>query len=275
MKRPLYLSLIVTIAALAGDLSGSLVPDRKPISERDVPEPFTNSIGMKFVWIPPGSFVMGSPNGEKARRGDELQHKVRLTKGFYMGVHLVTQEEWQSVMGDNPSHFKGEMNLPVEQVSWEDCQEFVKKLRAKDSKRYRLPTEAEWEYACRAGTTTPIYFGETISTDQANYHGDFVYGNGKQGLNRQKTTPVNQFPPNAWGLCDMNGNVCQWCQDRYGNHPQKDVVDPQGDTTKTARVFRGSAFYLCPDYCRSASRGSYEPALRFNYIGLRLCFFVD
>ena len=144
------------------------------------------------------------------------------------GVYTVTQEQWQAVMGNNPSHFKGEKNLPVEKVSWDDCQEFIKKLREKDKKPYRLPTEAEWEYACRAGTTTPFHFGETISTDQANYNGNFTYGNGKKGVYRKKTTPVGSFPANAWGLHDMHGNVWQWCQDWYGDYPQKDVVDPQG-----------------------------------------------
>ena len=111
-----------------------------------------------------------------------------------MGVYTVTQEQWQEVMGKNPSHFKGEKNLPVEQVSWDDCQEFIKKLREKDKKPYRLPSEAEWEYACRAGTTTPFHFGETISTDQANYNGDSIYGNGKKGVNRAEDHPRRQFP---------------------------------------------------------------------------------
>src|ERR1019366_4506347 len=137
---------------------------------------------------------------EEKERGDgETQHKVTLTKGFYMGVYTVTQEEWQAVMGNNPSHFTGAKNLPVENVSWNDCQEFIKKLREKDKKPYRLPTEAEWEYACRAGTKTPFHFGETISTDQANYNGEHIYGDGKKGLDRKKTTPVGTFPANAWG----------------------------------------------------------------------------
>ena len=144
--------------------------------------------------------MMGSPKEEKERQDNETQHKVTLTKGFYMGVYTVTQEQWQEVMGNNPSKFKGEKNLPVEMVSWDDCQEFIKKLREKDKKLYRLPTEAEWEYACRAGTTTPFHFGETISTDQANYNGEVVYGNGKKGVYRKKTTPVGSFPANAWGL---------------------------------------------------------------------------
>ena len=219
MTRLFCLSLVVALA--------SHLPIQAQ-EKKDPPKNFTNSIGMKFVWIPPGNFMMGSPKEEKERQDNETQHKVTLTKGFYMGVYTVTQEQWQEVMGNNPSHFKGEKNLPVEKVSWDDCQEFIKKLREKDKKPYRLPTEAEWEYACRAGTTTPFHFGETISTDQANYNGNFIYGNGKKGVYREKTTPVGSFPANAWGLHDMHGNVWQWCQDWYGDYPQKDVVDPQG-----------------------------------------------
>jgi len=177
--------------------------------ERKPGEIITNNLGMKFTWIPPGTFMMGSPKEEEGRFDNENQHKVTLTKGFYMGVYTVTQEQWQAVMDNNPSHFKGEKNLPVDSVSWTDCQEFIKKLREKDKdkKAYRLPTEAEWEYSCRAGTTTPFHFGETISTDQANYFGEAVYGNGKVGVYRKKTTPVGTFPANAWGLHDMHGNV--------------------------------------------------------------------
>ena len=214
-----------------------VVQDGKVIASHPVPTTADvyQQPGMKFVWIPPGSFMMGSPKEEIGREkrhngqkgADETQHKVTLTKGFYMGVYTVTQEKWQAVMGNNPSKYKAEKNLPVEMVSWHDCQEFIKKLREKDKKAYRLPSEAEWEYACRAGTTTPFHFGETISTDQANYNGD-PYGKEKKGVYRAKTTPVGSFPANAWGLYDMSGNVWQWCDDWFGDYPQKDVVDPTG-----------------------------------------------
>ena len=230
---------------------------------------------MKFVWIPPGSFMMGSPKDENVRGGDEKQHKVTLTKGFYMGVYTVTQEQWQEVMGNNPSSFKGEKNLPVETVSWDDCQEFIKKLREKDKKLYRFPTEAEWEFACRAGTKTPFHFGETISTDQANYNGDFTYGDGKKGTFRQKTTPVGSFPANAWGLHDMHGNVFQWCQDWYGDYPQKEAVDPKGPEKGEYRVLRGGSWDLTPDGCRSASHFRTRPGYRANSFGLRVCFRPD
>jgi len=240
---------------------------------------FTNSIGMKFVWIPPGNFLMGSPKEERLRSDNETQHKVTLTKGFYMGVYTVTQEQWQAVMGKNPSFFKGEKNLPVDSVSWDDCQEFIKKLREKDKdkKAYRLPTEAEWEYACRAGTTTPFHFGETISTDQANCNGENPYGNGKKGVYRKKTTPVGSFPANAWGLHDMHGNLWQWCQDWYAaEYPKNDVTDPQGPENGELRVLRGGSWYLHPESCRSARRVRSEPGgFRYDVYGCRLCFCLD
>jgi len=251
------------------------VPDTKDAQPKDPPKTFTSSIGMKLVWIPPGSFMMGSPKEEKGRITNETQHKVTLTKGYYIGAYTVTQEEWQAVMGSNPSHFKGQKKLPVETVSWEDCQEFVKKMREKDKKPYRLPTEAEWEYACRAGTTTPFHFGETISTDQANYNGEGIYGNGKKGVNRKTITPVGIFPPNAFGVYDMHGPLWQWCHDWYGDYPAKDVVDPQGPDTGKERVLRGGSWGNGPEYCRSAFRNRYVPGIRSEGIGFRLCFFVE
>ena len=265
MTRLFCLGLIVALA--------SNVPIHA--QQKDPPKNFTNSIGMKFVWIPPGTFMMGSPADEKGRRDNEFQHKVTLRKGFYMGVYNVTQEEWQAVMGNNPSEFKGEKNLPVEMVSWNDCQDFAKQLREKDKKLYRLPTEAEWEYACRAGTTTPFHFGETISTDQANYYGGAIYGNGKNGVFRNKTTPVDSFPANAFGFYDMHGNVRQWCQDWVGDYPQNDVVDPQGPEKGKNRVQRGGSFHLDPVGCRSAHRHFNGPGIRNRVSGFRLCFFVE
>jgi RNA polymerase sigma factor (sigma-70 family) len=248
-----------------------------PAQPKGPPRDFTNSIGMKFVWIPPGSFLMGSPKEEEDRGGNEIQHKVTLTKGFYIGVYSVTQEQWQEVMGNNPSRFKGEKNLPVETISWNDCQEFLKKLREKDKKAYRLPTEAEWEFCCRAGTKTPFHFGNTISTDQSNYHGDYTYGDGKKGVYRQRTTPVGSFPANAWGLHDMHGNVFSWCQDWLGDYPKKDVVDPQGPNKPQygeLRVVRGGSWQAPP--CRSACRGGDGPTLRRpGLMGLRVCFCLD
>jgi sulfatase modifying factor 1 len=267
MTRLFSIALVAAFVTLAGDAVHA--------QQKDPPKNFTNSIGMKFVWIRPGSFIMGSPKEEKQRQENETQHKVTLTKGFYMGVYTVTQEQYETVMGENPSYYKHEKNLPVERVSWDDCQEFIKKLRDKDKKTYRLPTEAEWEYSCRAGTKTPFHFGEMISTDQANYNGDFTYGDGKKGVYRKKTTPVGGFPANAWGLHDMHGNVWQWCEDWYADYPQKDVVDPQGPDKGDHRVLRGGSWYHIPEHCRSASRNRIVPGLRNNYFGLRVCFFVE
>jgi formylglycine-generating enzyme required for sulfatase activity len=243
--------------------------------KKDPPKEFNNAIGMKFVWIPPGTFLMGSPKDEAKRDGGEVQHKVTLTKGFYMGVYTVTQEQWQADMGKNPSRCQGEKNLPVDNVSWEDCQQFCKKLRDKDMKKNRLPTEAEWEYACRAGTTTPIHFGPVISTEQVNYNGNFPYENGKKGVFRGKSTPVGSFPPNAWGLYDMHGNVSQWCQDWYGDYPQNDVTDPKGPEKEVGlaagHVRRGGTWNHPPHFCRSACRGTLMGSLPNFNCAVRLC----
>ena len=166
--------------------------------------------------------------------------------------------------------------MPVEKVSWVDCQEFIAKLREKDKKPYRLPTEAEWEYACRAGTKTPFHFGETISTDQANYNGNDPYVSENTGEYRERTTPVGSLlAANAWGLFDMHGNVWEWCQDWYGAYPQKDVIDPQGPEKGQTRVMRGGAWNFKPCSCRSAYRNWDYPAIRNFHFGLRLCFCGD
>lgn len=245
--------LILTLLNVA-----SAAPNRQSLGQSPTNE-FTSRIGMKFVWIPPGTFLMGSPNNELSRGGNEQQHQVTLSKGFFMAIYTVTQEEWQTVMGNNPSQFRGEKNLPVEKVSWHDAHAFMQKLRAIDGKPYRLPTEAEWEYACRAGTTTPFHTGETISTDQANFNGSTVYGNGKPGVNRQKTTPVGTFPPNGFGLFDMHGNVTQWVQDP---HPQQPNI----------KVLRGGCFIYGPAGVRTAHRDGIAPDSRNHFIGFRICF---
>jgi formylglycine-generating enzyme required for sulfatase activity len=258
---------------------------------KETPKYATNSLAMKFVWIRPGTFTMGSPKQEKGRSEVETQHTVELTRGFYMGVYTVTQDQWYAVMADgarrpwegfdlvSPSRFNGgpnrEKNLPVENVSWNDCQAFLKRLAEKEKKAYRLPTEAEWEYSCRAGTATPFSFGETLSTEQANYSGLGVYGAGKKGVNRKRTTPVGSFAPNAWGLYDMHGNVAQWCQDRFANYPQQHAVDPQGpEEEQGSRVLRGGCWEDDPARCRSACRAwdSQDRRGRGTF-GFRVCYF--
>lgn len=254
------------------------VPDRSRLEDRlrgllasgvqPVGPFFTNSLGMKFAWIPPGTFLMGSPENEAEREDNELQHKVTLSKGFYLAIHPVTQALWRKVMGDNPGQFKADM-LPVQSVSWVDCQAFVRKLCERDGYSYRLateaewkysyrlPTEAEWEYGCRAGTTTPFYFGETISWEaQANY-------------DAYQPTPVGKFPPNAWGLYDMHSNVCEWCADWFGDYSRVEVVDPQGPDGGDYRVQRGGSFFDPASHLRSAKRYRHVITYRSCVVGFR------
>ena len=217
--------------------------------------------GMVFVDIPGGSFMMGSPSNESNRESDENQHRVTLS-GYQMMTTEVTQGMWKAIMGNNPSNWKGD-NLPVEQVSWNDCQEFIKKLNQRDpGKNYRLPTESEWEYACRAGTTTRFYSGDRDSDlDRVGLY---------DGNSGRKTHPVGQKQPNAWGLYDMHGNVWEWCQDRYGNYPSGSVTDPPGPSSGSNRVGRGGGWYYDAGYCRSAFRSFDDPSSRYSALGFRL-----
>ena len=262
---------LIRLLALALVVALTEIP-RAPVQLVEPAKNYTNGIGIKFVHLPAGAFVMGSSNKETGRGDDEIQHKVTFAKGIYFGVHPVTQEQWQAVMGDNPSSFKGEKDLPVESVSWQDCQEFCKLLTHKDKKPYRLPSEAEWEFACRAGTASAYHVGETIATDQANYNGNFVYGAGTKGVYREKTTPVGSFAPNAWGLYDMHGNVWQWCQDWHGGYAHKEVADPQSPQTGNNRVLRGGSWGSHPIFCRSANRNFVDPDRRTEFYGFRVCF---
>ncbi len=228
---------------------------------------WTNPLGMKFAWVPAGTFLMGSPPNEEGRRDDEILHKITLTKGFWMGVYPVTEEQWRAVMGDDPSLDALEGVLPIEQVSWDDCQEFIRKWRERDAKPYRLPTEAEWEYACRAGTTTAFSFGDTISTDQANTN-----SRPRDSSAYSYAMPVGSFPPNAFGLYDMHGSVWEWCQDYYGEYPREDVVDPKGPESGWRVVHRGGSWIDPPQLCRSATRLDGGTTDANDIWGFRLCF---
>jgi uncharacterized protein (TIGR02996 family) len=230
-------------------------------------------VEMTFNFIPPGSFLMGSPPDEEGwgregvlPGGCKLQHPATLRRGFWLGTHPVTQGQWHAVLGHNPSKFRGR-DLPVEQVSWGDCQGFCTGL----GQRCRLPSEAEWEWACRAGTTTPFHFGETISTDQANYYGRYVYGKGRKGALRYQTTPVGSFPPNAWGLYDLHGNVWEWCQGWYGRDGEEGPQAPQGEGVRGACVLRGGSLCYGPGECRSAYRDREPAGSRFLDVGCRVC----
>ena len=166
-----------------------------------------NDIDHYLRWIDPGTFMMGSPPDEAERSSDETLHNVTITTGFWLGETVCTQELWQEVMGKNPSRFKGDC-LPVETVSWDDCHIFLDRINAREpGLELRLPTEAEWEWACRAGTTTPFSFGENITPEQVNHDGNYPYNKGKKGRYREETVPVKSLPCNAWGLYEMHGNV--------------------------------------------------------------------
>ena len=245
---------------------------RAGIKDVEITLELGDNITMKLVLIPAGKFLMGSPDDEIDRFKDEgPQHEVTISKPFYMGVYEVTQEQYEQVVGENPSDFKGAQN-PVENLFWEHAVEFCGKLSARTCKIVTVPTEAEWEYACRAGTTTPFNTGETISTDQANYDGRYVYGAGGKGQYRQETLPVGSFKPNRWGLYDMHGNVWEWCSDLYGRHyyASSEDTDPQGPATGSHRMLRGGAHFRGPRYCRSANRDRHLGGFRYDIGGFRV-----
>ena len=248
------------------------IDSRSQESARQKIEDLGNGIKLEMVYIPGGSFLMGSPNTESKRCDNEgPQHKVTL-KPFYMSKYPITQEQYQVIMGDNPSYFKGK-NLPVEKVSWYDATNFCQKLSKKIGEKYSLPSEGQWEYACRAGTTTPFYFGETITPKLVNYRCNYTYGNGPKGQYRGKITPVGKFPPNAFGLYDMHGNVWEWCADdfheNYNGAPTDGSVWLNGDKDKGR--LRGGSWASGPTDCRSAYRNYYHRRDGHDYnVGFRL-----
>ena len=226
-------------------------------------------------WIPLGEFLMGSPKTEKERGNSERQHHVVLTEGFWLADTTCTQALWQAVMGENPSSFKDDPQNPVEQVSWLDItDQFLPKLNAlAPGLQLELPTEAQWEYACRAGTTTPFSFGQQITSDQVNYDGNFPYAGGEKGEYRIKTVPVKALPANLWGLHQMHGNVYEWCVDEYAAYPEGAVENHffhQNKKEPRQRVIRGGCWVNDGGGCRSAFRGVGGSDVRFDFIGFRL-----
>jgi formylglycine-generating enzyme required for sulfatase activity len=239
-----------------------------------------------MVLINGGTFMMGSPSSEVGRDDDEVQHQVTVS-GFYMGKYEVTQEEYQAVMGTNPAYFKG-ADFPVEQMSWYDAVEYCNALSVQEgltpaytingtnvtwnrnANGYRLPTEAEWEYACRSGTTTPFSTGNNITTNQANYDGNYPYNGNTKGTYRERTTAVGSFPPNAWGLYDMHGNLWEWCWDWNGNYSRSTQTDPLGPSSGTVRVARGGSWGSRAMGWRSADRYGHDPTAGIKGTGFRV-----
>ena len=247
------------------------VPTPTPNPEADYTET-ANGINLEMVWIEGGSFLMGSPASEEGRESEEgPQHRVELD-GYWMGKYEVTQDEWRKVMGTSPSRFKVSGRLPVERVSWHDAMEFCRKLTQMTGKKYALPTEAQWEYACRAGTTTTFSTGKTITTDQANFNGKFTYAGSRKGTYREKTTEVGNFQANGWGLYDMHGNVWEWCADRYGDgtYDRGASHNPVGPSSGSLAVLRGGSWNTIPRFVRLATRYRDLPGYRIDYIGFRL-----
>jgi len=245
-------------------------------------EKLGDGIGLDMILVPSGTFVMGSPDDEPERNESEgPQHEVSVSS-FFMGRYPVTQAQWRFVaalapekrdLALDPSNFKGD-NRPVEQVPWYDAVEFCDRLAKHTGRPYRLPSEAEWEYACRADTTTPFYFGKTLTTELANYDGNYTYDIGTQGEDREETTTVDQFEiANAFGLCDMHGNVWEWCQDHWHDHYKGAPTNGSAwlsEDENANRVLRGGAWYSLPRSCRSASRYSDSPAARHSRLGFRV-----
>ena len=250
-----------------------------------------------LVFIQPGTFTMGSPADEAERSSHEVLHTVTMSRGFWMEKFLVTQGDYLAVVGSNPSYFNGvqfngvsnvdygtDLTRPVEQVSWIDATNYCGLRTQQERARgliptnyvYRLPTESEWEYADRAGTTTAFYLGSGLHSGKANFDGQYeydatmgtIYNAG--GIFLAQTTAVGSYAANGWGLYDMIGNVWEWCQDLYGTYPVGSVIDPPGAVTGSARVFRGGGWYGGATTCRSAARGDGDPDARGNFIGFRV-----
>jgi eukaryotic-like serine/threonine-protein kinase len=230
-------------------------------------EDLENGVNLEMVYVPGGSFTMGSEEYDS-----EKPRHVVMVPGFYMGKFQVTQEQYLQIMGTNPANWQ-DAKLPVEKVSWDNAQVFCQKLSAKTGKKYRLPSEAEWEYACRAKTDTPFYFGETISTEVANYDGNQVYKSGVKGVDREKTTPVGSFPANGFGLHDMHGNVWEWCEDKWHENYQGAPTDGSAwisGNDNDYRLLRGGSWHYNPNHCRSANRNRRSAADRYNTVGFRV-----
>jgi formylglycine-generating enzyme required for sulfatase activity len=296
-----FLACVAALALAGLELVSGPVANGRPEAGA-APKLFTNSLGMKLARIPAGKFVMGSPPSEGERHANEQQHRVTITRPFYMGVYEVTQREYLQVMGPKPppasqAYFTkahgGGPDYPMENVRHPHAVEFCTRLSAlpeekRAGRRYRLPTEAEWEYACRAGTTTAFSFGNALSPRQANFNGNFPYGGADKGPYLRKTAKVGSYAPNAWGLYDMHGNVAEWCSDWYdpdfySTSPAADPVGPLMGILATGykdwqtpgegqfyHVVRGGSWLDEARGCRSAYRFRAMPSDPYRLIGFRV-----
>jgi formylglycine-generating enzyme required for sulfatase activity len=277
------LALLGAVFASALAFVGAAPAPLKPAGE------ITNSLGMKFVRVPRGKFAMGSPASEPNHNPNQQLHDVEITEPFYLGAHEVTQQQFRKIMGSNPSYFSATgggglqvvgldtSRFPVDSVTWLEAVEFCKKLAAQPKevaarRTYRLPTEAEWEYACRAGTTTAFSFGKSGTSTQANFDGTQPYGGAPVGPNLRRTCAVGSYKPNAWGLYDMHGNVREWCGDWFGENYYRSspAKGPPGPKDGTARCMRGGDYSFAAYVSRSAFRGYSEPTNRNARFGFRV-----
>ena len=277
---------------LSGGANAASYPVRFAAAGPDLASDVCRTTELWLKLVLPGTFTMGSPTDELGRYSYETQHAVTLTKAFYLGVYEMTQKQWTLVMGSNPSRYKGDTR-PVEQVSYNDIRgtllganwpahaqvdatSFLGKIRARTALNFDLPTEAQWEYACRAGTTTALNNGRELSStgqdaamdEVGRYH--YNQNDGKGGYTSYHTK-VGSYVPNAWGLYDMHGNVWEWCLDWYGSYTTGVVTDPVGSASGSSRVLRGGVYYGNAQYCRSAAGGSGNPSSRDSGFGFRLC----
>jgi formylglycine-generating enzyme required for sulfatase activity len=235
------------------DRQGQII-ERERLRAQQFVEDLGNGVILEMIAIPGGAFLMGSPQGQ-GYDDERPQHRVKVAP-FLMGKHPITQAQWASVMGQHTGRFSGDL-LPVENISWDAAQAFCRRLSSMTGRPYRLPCEAEWEYACRAGTTTPFACGWTLTTELANYNGLFTFAAGPKGVYRHAPTAAGSFPPNAFGLHDMHGNLWEWCADPWHESYEGAPVDGQVWTAggpPSLRVLRGGSWHDTPDVCRSAVR---------------------
>ncbi len=272
--RQLVLLLGTVLVAGCASADSKQPADRRPREQSSPAElvlALAEGTELALVLIPAGEFAMGSPADEPGRDPDEHLHRVCVSRSFYMSRYEITQEQWGAVIDESPSRFQGKLALPVDSVTWEQAQAFCRRLSDRAGRAVRLPTEAEWEYACRAGTTTPFAFGDTLTKLDANH--DWTGGVALSAELVEETMPVGSFAANAWGLHDMHGNVREWCSDWYGGdyYRASPAVDPAGPAAGAFHVLRGGAWEDHARRCRSAYRHGYKPGDRDECIGLRVC----